>query len=83
LQPTTSNTKFQAGLAELLGIAKGHLQNALLYTNMIPPQEKGIRRFCLWAIGMAILTLNKINQHRDFSEVHKLKLLAAASKPQS
>ena len=74
LQPTTSNTKFQAGLAELLGIAKGHLQNALLYTNMIPPQEKGIRRFCLWAIGMAILTLNKINQHRDFSEGTQVKI---------
>jgi farnesyl-diphosphate farnesyltransferase len=74
LQPGTSDKKFQAGLAELLGIAKGHLENALIYTSMIPPQEKGIRRFCLWAIGMAILTLNKINQHRDFSEGTQVKI---------
>lgn len=74
LQPGTSDKKFQAGLAELLGVAKGHLENALIYTSMIPPQEKGIRRFCLWAIGMAILTLNKINQHRDFSEGTQVKI---------
>lgn len=74
LQPGMTDEKFQAGLAELLGIAKSHLQNALIYTSLIPPQEKGIRRFCLWAIGMAILTLNKINQHRDFSEGTQVKI---------
>lgn len=74
LQPGMSDPEFQAGLAELLGIAKGHLQNALLYTSLIPPHEKGIRRFCLWAIGMAILTLNKINRHRDFSEGTQVKI---------
>ena len=74
LQSSTSDVKFQTGLAELLGIAKSHLQNALIYTSLIPPQEKGIRRFCLWAIGMAILTLNKINQHRDFSEGTQVKI---------
>lgn len=74
LQPGMSDPEFQAGLAELLGIAKSHLQNALVYTSLIPPQEKGIRRFCLWAIGMAILTLNKINQHRNFSEGTQVKI---------
>jgi farnesyl-diphosphate farnesyltransferase len=74
LQPGMNDTKFQAGLAELLGVAKGHLLNALIYTNLIPPHEKGIRRFCLWAIGMAILTLNKINRHRNFSEGAQVKI---------
>ncbi|PSJ18364.1 phytoene/squalene synthase family protein [Nitrosomonas supralitoralis] len=74
LQPGMSDDKFQAGLAELLGVAKGHLLNALVYTSLIPPNEKGIRRFCLWAIGMAILTLNKINQHRNFSEGAQVKI---------
>lgn len=74
LQPGMSDPEFQAGLAELLGIAKNHLQNALVYTSLIPPHEKGIRRFCLWAIGMAILTLNKINRHRDFSEGTQVKI---------
>ncbi len=74
LHPGMSDTKFQAGLAELLGVAKGHLLNALVYTSLIPPHEKGIRRFCLWAIGMAILTLNKINQHRNFSAGAQVKI---------
>ncbi|MBX3616970.1 phytoene/squalene synthase family protein [Nitrosomonas sp.] len=74
MQPGMKDTRFQAGLAELLGIAKGHLQNALIYTSLIPLHEKGIRRFCLWAIGMAILTLNKINKHRDFSEGAQVKI---------
>ena len=74
LTPETADEKFQAGLAELLGIAKNHLRNALIYTHLIPPNEKGIRRFCLWAIGMAILTLNKINQNRDFSEGVQVKI---------
>ncbi len=74
LQPGNTDIRFQAGLAELLGVAKGHLQDALVYTSMIPSQEKGIRRFCLWAIGMAILTLDKINQHLDFSESTQVKI---------
>ncbi len=74
LQPGNKDPRFQAGLAELLGVAKGHLQNALTYTSIIPPQEKGIRRFCLWAIGMAVLTLNKIYQHRGFSERTQVKI---------
>lgn len=74
LHPGMSDAKFQAGLAELLGVAKGHLLNALVYTSLIPPREKGIRRFCLWAIGMAILTLNKINQHRNFSAGTQVKI---------
>ncbi|MER2514320.1 MAG: phytoene/squalene synthase family protein [Nitrosomonas ureae] len=74
LQPGMNDTNFQAGLAELLGVAKRHLLNAMIYTSLIPPHEKGIRRFCLWAIGMAILTLNKINRHRNFSEGAQVKI---------
>lgn len=74
LQPGMSDPDFQAGLAELIGIAKNHLHNALTYTCLIPAHEKGIRRFCLWALGMAILTLNKINEQRDFSDGTQVKI---------
>jgi 4,4'-diapophytoene synthase len=74
LQNGCPDIRFQKGLAELIGIAKNHLQNALAYTCLIPAQEKGIRRFCLWALGMAVLTLNKINQHRDFTESTQVKI---------
>jgi farnesyl-diphosphate farnesyltransferase len=65
---------FEDGLAELVGVTRGHLQNALTYTLAIPPNETGIRRFCLWAIGMAVLTLRKINTHRDFKRGAEVKI---------
>ncbi|MFK8067170.1 MAG: phytoene/squalene synthase family protein [Gammaproteobacteria bacterium] len=65
---------FQQGLGELLGLARNHLENALQYTLLIPRHEKGIRKFCLWAIGMAILTLNKINKNRAFIHSAQVKI---------
>ncbi len=65
---------FGAALGELIGIAHGHLRNALRYTLMIPPQERGLRRFCLWALGMAILTLRKINHRRNFRRASEARI---------
>ncbi|MGF1527488.1 MAG: phytoene/squalene synthase family protein [Candidatus Competibacterales bacterium] len=65
---------FAAGLGELIGIARGHLHHALEYTLLIPPTEPGIRNFCLWAIGMALLTLRKIDARRDFSRGDQVKI---------
>ena len=47
--------RFAAGMLELVAIAHGHLRNALEYTLLIPGTETGIRRFCLWAVGLAVL----------------------------
>ncbi len=58
----------------LIGVARGHLQNALAYTMMIPAHETGIRKFCLWAIGMAIFTLRKINKKRDYKSGQEVKI---------
>ncbi|MDH5480995.1 MAG: phytoene/squalene synthase family protein, partial [Nitrosomonas sp.] len=80
LQPGQSDKCFQSGLGELVGVAKMHLQNALTYTCMLPPQEKGIRKFCLWALGMSVLTLNKINQHRDFHDGIQVKIKRSSVK---
>lgn len=74
LQPGCTDLRFNEGLGVLIGIAKAHLRNALTYTCMIPSKEKGIRRFCLWALGMAVLTLNKINQNRSFMEGTQVKI---------
>jgi farnesyl-diphosphate farnesyltransferase len=41
---------------------------------LIPPHETGIRNFCLWAIGMAVLTLRKINKHKDFASGQQVKI---------
>lgn len=69
-----SDPAFAAGLADLLAIAHGHLRNALSYTLLIPAQEKGLRKFCLWAIGMALLTLRKINSRRNFASGREVKI---------
>jgi farnesyl-diphosphate farnesyltransferase len=69
-----SRPTFGQGLAHLIGIAYGHLNNALTYTLLIPKHETGIRHFCLWAIGLAVLTLRKINKHRTFSSGNEVKV---------
>jgi len=65
---------FADGLGQLIGIARMHLQNALAYTLLIPARETCIRRFCLWAIGMAVLTLRRINAHRQFRAGSEVKI---------
>jgi farnesyl-diphosphate farnesyltransferase len=66
--------RFAAGMRELVAIAHGHLRNALEYTLLIPSREIGIRRFCLWAIGLAVLTLQKINQNPKFTAGVQVKV---------
>lgn len=65
---------FEEGLTHVIGDARGHLENALRYTLAIPPQEQGVRRFCLWALGMAVLTLRKINERRSFNSGQDVKI---------
>jgi farnesyl-diphosphate farnesyltransferase len=65
---------FSQGLSELIGIARLHLHNALAYTLLIPRREAGIRRFCLWALGMAVLTLRKLHANMDFTSGQQVKI---------
>lgn len=74
LQPDHHDPRFRAGFNELIGIAHGHLENALRYTLLIPAHETGIREFCLWALGMAIMTLRKIAKNPDFSTSSQVKI---------
>jgi farnesyl-diphosphate farnesyltransferase len=74
IAPGMNAAGFAAGLEQLIATAHGHLSNALTYTLLIPPSEQGIRRFCLWALGMAVLTLRKINRHRAFTSGNEVKI---------
>ncbi len=74
LKPSVAHPGFTAGLGELIGVASRHLHEALTYTLLIPIEEREIRRFCLWALGMAILTLRKINKHRTFTQGSQVKI---------
>jgi farnesyl-diphosphate farnesyltransferase len=72
------DARFDAGLRELVGVAHAHLRDALAFTLLIPPQEAGIRRFCLWAIGLAVLTLRRIAGTPGFSSGAQVKVSHAA-----
>ncbi len=78
MDPAPHPAAFSQGLEQLIGMAHGHLHSALRYTLLIPAHEVGIRRFCLWAIGMAMLTLRNINRHRDFRSAHDVKITRRA-----
>jgi len=74
LDPQRHDPAFARGLVELIGIARLHLANALAYTLIFPRRETGIRRFCLWALGMAVLTLRKIHARLDFTAGRQVKI---------
>jgi len=75
LSPETSNDpRFQLGLGRLVSIAHGHLRNALSFTQLLPGHEAGLRNFCLWALGMAVLTLRKIKHNPGFTQSSQVKI---------
>ncbi|MBT9099364.1 squalene/phytoene synthase family protein [Methylovulum psychrotolerans] len=65
---------FTTGLERLIGIAHAHLRKALDYTLLLPAHDTGLRNFCLWAIGMAVLTLCKIKQNLNFTASEQVKI---------
>jgi farnesyl-diphosphate farnesyltransferase len=69
---------FAAGREELIGIAHAHLRNALEYTLLIPTEEAGIRRFLLWAVGLAVLTLRKLHAHPGYTSGVEVKVTRRA-----
>lgn len=74
LRPGLRDEAFTRGMEELIAIARCHLEDALAYTLLVPKDETGIRRFCLWALGMAVLTLRKIHGRPDFSAGDQVKI---------
>jgi farnesyl-diphosphate farnesyltransferase len=74
LNTKTNDANFRIGLEHLISVAHTHLNNALRYTLLIPSHETGIRNFCLWALGMAVLTLKKIKQNLGFTRSDQVKI---------
>ena len=61
-------------LDEHLALAHGHLRDAVDFTLLLPKHEQGLRQFCLWAIGMALLTLRRIHTTSDFRHSSQVKI---------
>jgi len=62
------------GIRRLVVVAHGHLRNALDYTLTLPRRERGIRRFCLWAMGMAVPTLDNIYHRSGVRSASEVKI---------
>lgn len=69
-----NNIEFTKNIKKLINLNFKHLQNALTYIILIPKQAIGIRKFCLWAIGMAINILQNINKYPQFTNVAQIKI---------
>jgi farnesyl-diphosphate farnesyltransferase len=78
LAPGQADARFDAAMRELVGVAHAHLRNALSFTLLIPGKNAGIRRFCLWAIGLAVLTLRKIVETPGFTSGRQVKVPRSA-----
>jgi len=65
---------FAASMHDLVGIAHGHLREALDYTLAIPDNETGIRRFLIWAVLLAVSTLGKISNEPLFTDGTQVKV---------
>jgi farnesyl-diphosphate farnesyltransferase len=78
LSARRSDERFHAGVLELIGVAHRHLRNALTFTLLIPGEEAGIRLFCLWALGLAALTLRKIQTTPGFTAGAQVKVSRSA-----
>ena len=57
---------FAVALSQVIGIARGQLDDAVEYIRLLPAGEAGIRRYCLWAVGMAVLSLRRIHANPYF-----------------
>lgn len=68
------NEGYAKAMHELIGVAHAHLRNALSYTLAIPAEETGIRRFCSWAVGLALLTLRNIHWTPGFTDGSQVKV---------
>lgn len=74
LDPRRRSPAFEAGIRDLVAIAHGHLARALEYVLALPSAERGIRRFCLFALGMSLLTLRKIAARPGYRSAREVKI---------
>jgi farnesyl-diphosphate farnesyltransferase len=59
---------------ELIAVARREADVALEYTLTIPPEEQGIRLFCLWPLFFAVLTLRELEGNPAVLEPTPIKI---------
>ena len=74
LSPGQDDPGFVNGVVKLVAITRHHLADALRYILIIPRHETGIRRSCLWPLGIAVLTLQRIHRRPAFTSGREVKV---------
>jgi len=71
---TEQTQQLTNGINYIVGIGHQNLESAIKYSRLIPTREVGIRRFCLWAVGMAVATLQKIHKNPGYFDGDQVKI---------
>ncbi|WP_243041330.1 phytoene/squalene synthase family protein [Dyella sedimenti] len=78
LRAGQQDAHYAQAMTELIGVAHAHLCDAVEYSLIVPARHAGFRRFCLWSIGLAVLTLRNLQDRLDFSSGTQVKVSRAA-----
>lgn len=65
---------YKLAMTELIGITHAHLTRAIEYALIVSAKHVGIRIFCLWNIGFAILTLRNLQNRPHFTSGTEVKI---------
>ena len=74
LSPGKADPRFLDGFFELVAITGRQLRDGLQYILLIPAHETGLRRYLLWSLGLAVLTLRGLYTTPSFRNGHNIKL---------
>ncbi len=74
IDPLAQTGNFQRALNELIAVTHAQLNYSLEYTLAISERDTGVRKFCAWNIGMALLTLRKIVSQPGYSKAADVKI---------
>jgi farnesyl-diphosphate farnesyltransferase len=72
--PDRNSEAFRRGIQNVITSAVAFLGDAMQYTILIPRSETGIRKFCLWAIGMAVFPLRNISHNLHYESGLDVKI---------
>ena len=74
MQKWEYNTAWRDAMAHMTGLTTWYLRQAVAYSLAIPREHKAVRRFCLWATGMAACTMRKLSAKPDFKSGNEVKI---------
>lgn len=74
IDPANQGPAMQAALRELVAVTHAQLTYAMEFTLAIAPSDTGIRKFCAWNIGMALLTMRKIIATPGYTSAAEVKI---------